>query len=147
MSNHRATALPSPDNAHSDAHASGANSPFSKISAQLLSAAEFAPYGQVIEAAAATISGTVSANQGTAKRRNWLADLQNLRPDDRETRPNMCVFRVQPAKVLPFPIRLLERHPHSTQCFIPMSAGTEHRLRGYLVIVCLNGPSNFFIPR
>lgn len=107
------------------------------ISAQPLTAVDFAPYGQVIEAISSDPG--ISANQGTAKRRNWLADLQNLRGTG--AKPNMCVFRVQPAKELPFPIHLLERHRYSTQCFIPMSAGMEQRLRGYLVIVCLNGKS------
>jgi ureidoglycolate lyase len=96
-----------------------------EINSEPLSSDAFRPYGQVIEFIDS--SASVSANQGlflmaklsgTAKRRNWLADLQNLRPN---AKPNMCVFRIKPIKKLPFEIKLLERHLHSTQAFIPMS--------------------------
>lgn len=70
------------------------------------------------------------ANMGTAKRFNYLADVQNRRPD---ARLNMCVFRCSAAK-LPLEIRLLEKHEHSTQIFLPMNAAAT-----YLAIVCLGG--------
>jgi ureidoglycolate lyase len=70
------------------------------------------------------------ANMGTAKRFNYLADMQNQRAD---ARLNMCVFRCSAAK-LPLEIRLLEKHEHSTQIFLPMNATAT-----YLAIVCLGG--------
>ncbi|MFN8655587.1 MAG: ureidoglycolate lyase [Candidatus Obscuribacterales bacterium] len=70
------------------------------------------------------------ANLGTAKRFNYLADVQNRRSD---ARLNMCVFRCSAAK-LPLEIRLLEKHEHSTQIFLPMNAAAT-----YLAIVCLGG--------
>jgi ureidoglycolate lyase len=70
------------------------------------------------------------ANMGTAKRFNDLADVQNRRPD---ARLNMCVFRCSAAK-LPLEIKLLEKHEHSTQIFLPMNASAS-----YLAIVCLGG--------
>jgi ureidoglycolate lyase len=102
------------------------------VTAQLLTSADFEPFGQVIQ----FDNETVQANQGTARRRNYLAELWNGRPET--ATPNMCIFRVQPAAKLPFPVRLLERHPHSTQAFIPMGNQEPLDCR-YLVIVCSGG--------
>lgn len=74
----------------------------------------FAPFGQVIQAA----GRCAPANQGTATRFNFAADLANLRPD---ARPNLAVFRALPRE-LPMTVKLLEKHPRSTQMFVPMSA-------------------------
>lgn len=76
--------------------------------------AAFAPFGQLIEAAGASSE----ANQGTAARFDFAARLANLRP---HARPNVAVFRAQP-RALPMAVRLLERHPGSTQMFVPMTA-------------------------
>ena len=35
----------------------------------------------------------------------------------------------------PFTLRLLERHPYSSQVFVPLNVG---KVKGYLVVVCLN---------
>jgi len=43
------------------------------------------------------------------------------------------VFRCAPFDARPIPVRVLEKHPMSTQVFIPMNA------RRYLVIVALGG--------
>jgi ureidoglycolate lyase len=74
----------------------------------------FAPFGQLIEAAGAA----KDANQGTAARFDFAAQLANLRP---HARPNVAVFRAQP-RPLPLEIRLLEKHPGSSQMFVPMTA-------------------------
>lgn len=70
------------------------------------------------------------ANMGTAKRFNYLAEVQNRRSD---ARLNVCVFQCSAAK-LPLEIRLLEKHEHSTQIFLPLNATAT-----YLAIVCLGG--------
>lgn len=101
-----------------------------------LLATEYAPYGVVIEAgpAGGTTGQTAKpANQGTAQRLDFLAELINLR--DAQAKPNLCVFRCAPqiTKLAPqFEIKLLEKHPYSTQVFIPMGGPAK-----YLVIVCL----------
>ena len=74
-------------------------------------------------------SSSISANQGTARRINYIANLCNKR--DLTATPNMCVFKCLP-RSLPFDIKLLERHPYSSQTFIPMNAKKR-----YLVIVAL----------
>lgn len=83
------------------------------LRADLLSAESFAEFGDVISAG--TKAGS-SANQGTAVRFDWSAALENRRDG---AKPNLAVFRSAPQS-LPFTVKLLERHPHSTQAFLPM---------------------------
>lgn len=78
-----------------------------------LTAAEFAPFGRVVSAG---LQPGSSANQGTAVRFDFCAELTSTREG---ARPNLAVFR-SVAKALPFDVVLLERHPCSTQVFIPM---------------------------
>lgn len=73
----------------------------------------FAPFGDVV---CAGQSGGRPANMGTALRTDYCASLESSRP---EARPNLAVFRSM-AKSLPFDIQLLEKHPCSTQAFLPM---------------------------
>jgi ureidoglycolate lyase len=98
-----------------------------------LTTGAYARYGDVI--AARDDVKPVGANLGTAERYNGLATLENKRIAT--AKANLCVFRCQPMVKGParkFTVRLLERHAHSTQAFVPMQ-GIER----YLVIVCLGG--------
>jgi ureidoglycolate lyase len=100
-----------------------------KIAAAPLDRASYRPFGDVI-AADRAVSGA-SANAGTARRFDRLGAIENLRPG---ATPNLCLFRVAPAAANPFPVRMLERHRHSTQVFIPMGGALR-----YLVVVCQGG--------
>ncbi|AUX39261.1 ureidoglycolate hydrolase [Sorangium cellulosum] len=100
------------------------------IAAHSLSPAAYAPYGDVLMAMSYGQPGR-PANQGTARRFDHLAGIENLRPG--RAALNVSVFRCSPAPSFPFPLALLERHPGSTQAFVPMNA---HR---YLVVVALGG--------
>lgn len=71
------------------------------------------------------------ANAGTAQRFDRLGAVESLRSG---ATPNLCVFRVAPAGANPFPVRMLERHRHSTQVFVPMGGASR-----YLVVVCDGG--------
>ncbi|HVE14612.1 MAG TPA: ureidoglycolate lyase [Elusimicrobiota bacterium] len=93
-----------------------------------LSPEAYKPYGDVLSAEAARAFR--EANQGTAKRFDRMAELKNLRPG---ASPNLSVFRCAPKK-LPVDIRVLERHAHSTQVFLPLSQPAR-----YLAAVCLGG--------
>jgi ureidoglycolate lyase len=83
--------------------------------AEPLTAEAFAPFGQVVSCG----GGARDANQGTALRNDFLAQVQSTRPS---ARPNLCAIRSQP-RSLPFTAKLFERHPHSSQAFLPMDAG------------------------
>ncbi|MGA9525271.1 MAG: ureidoglycolate lyase [Myxococcaceae bacterium] len=89
------------------------SAPEHDVSVEPLSPNAFAPFGDVISAGLR--SGT-AANQGTSVRFDWSADLVNRRAS---ARPNLSVFRSQP-QALPLHLRVLERHPHSTQAFLPL---------------------------
>lgn len=118
-----------------------------RIPAQPLTPDAYAPYGRVIMASPQGEPGR-PANQGTARRFDHLAAVENLRPASAAL--NVCVFRCAPRAPEPLPwsedapgaadaaatpgaldVALLEKHPASTQVFLPMSA------RRFLVVVAL----------
>lgn len=100
------------------------------VTAEPLTQTAYRPYGDVV-----SVRGDVTpkrANLGFADRYDFLARLESRRPG---ARPNLCVFHCRPQLVAPatsFAVKVLERHAHSTQVFVPM-AGVER----FLVIVCL----------
>ncbi len=83
------------------------------VVAEPLTVAAFAPFGSVVSAG--LFAGS-SANQGTALRFDRCAAVTSTRP---AATANLAVFR-STAKALPFAVQLLERHPCSTQAFLPM---------------------------
>ena len=95
------------------------------IRAVPLAAAAFAPFGDVITAG----QEGKTANQGTATRFDWAARLENARAD---AKPNLAVFRSMP-QAMPFSVKLLEHHPHSSQAYLPLQCGR------YLVVVARTG--------
>ncbi len=97
-----------------------------RLEAAPLSSEGFAAYGEVVEARGVA----ASANQGTADRFDRVTHLSNERPN---AALNVAVFRCVPFVGGAFPVKLLERHPRSTQLFVPMNA------QRYLVIVALGG--------
>jgi ureidoglycolate lyase len=92
------------------------------LRAEPLTVDAFRPFGSVVSAG---LSAGASANQGTAVRFDFCAPLASTRPG---ARPNLAVFR-STMKTLPWPLRLFERHPCSTQTFLPMVC------RRYLIAV------------
>ena len=92
-----------------------------------LTAEAFRPFGQVLQAG----EQGAAANQGTARRVDRAAELVTTRP----CAPNLAMVRALPQQ-LPLPMRLLERHPCSSQAFIPLSCVR------YLVIVAPSASSS-----
>ena len=86
-----------------------------------LTAAAFAPFGDVLEAAGRE---DMIINAGLCQRFHDRARL-DFGPGGR---PGISIFRAEPRR-LPYSFDLLERHPEGSQAFIPMS---EHP---FLVIV------------
>lgn len=97
------------------------------LRAERLTEDAFAPYGAVISCERTDVAAS-SANLGSAERRDFLADLDNPRP---AARLNLASFRCQPWPARPLPLGMLEKHPHSTQVFVPMTSGP------FLVVVAL----------
>lgn len=89
----------------------------------------FARFGDVIEAAGAETIYLI--NEGTAQR---FHDLARIDTDAEGGRTIVSVFRAQP-RVLPFAIRMLERHPLGSQGFMPLGP------HPYLVVVS-EGPDS-----
>jgi len=92
-----------------------------------LTAAAFAPFGNVLEAATARERRTI--NYGQTER---FHDLAHLDLSAQNGRAIVSLFRTKP---LPRPIRIkvMERHPLSSQAFYPLSG------RPYLVAVAPRG--------
>ncbi len=78
----------------------------------------FAPYGFVIMGERGDVPGK-PANQGTAKRYNWLGAVEDLRPG--KARLNLCLFRCSPRTQWPMRVAILEKHPNTTQLIVPMN--------------------------
>ncbi|MCP1404065.1 ureidoglycolate lyase [Achromobacter insolitus] len=93
------------------------------LTAQPLTAAAFAPYGEVISSAG---RAGRAINAGTSLRVE-MGDPDIL---DAGGHPSLSVFRAQ-AIALPFAARMLERHRLGSQTFLPL-AGTR-----YVVLVAL----------
>ena len=84
----------------------------------------FAPFGEVIDAAAA--KQVYAINDGTAQRYHDLATLDCAHVGGRVI---LSLFRAEP-RALPFEIAMLERHPLGSQAFVPLAVATR-----YLVVV------------
>ncbi len=85
----------------------------------------YAPFGAVLRAR--TASEARVANHGMALAFDDLASLENAR--GQAARPTLSVFHCKPLATPTLAVRLLERHPFSTQLFVPMSG------RRYLLVV------------
>jgi ureidoglycolate lyase len=83
------------------------------LQAEPLTAAAFAPFGEVIETAGHTPR---LINAGTAERFDDLAPVDVLANGGR---PLISIFKAAP-RPLPFAVQGLERHPWSSQAFYPL---------------------------
>jgi ureidoglycolate lyase len=85
-----------------------------KLAVEPLTSAGFAPFGDVIESQG---RAHYPINAGTAERYN---DLAKVDVGAAGGRPLISLCRAQPVE-LPLTLRLMERHPLSSQAFIPLS--------------------------
>ena len=115
----------------------------------------FATFGQVIQGYGdvnAVPSGVrvTSANQGSAHKFHKISLLESSYPADGRATTGLSVYRCQPIDAKPggyWDIKILERHLHTNQAFIPMGPGLmeegdeglKETAKGYLVIVAQNG--------
>ena len=100
-----------------------------------LTAAAFRPFGTVIEQPASSAAGT-PANQGTATAYPAITPVQHKYESAPSARPAAlatALFVCRPRALLPgpqwpfaprlLPVPVLERHPFTTQTFVPLGAG------------------------
>lgn len=97
--------------------------PAYRIPIQPLTAAAFAPFGDVVEIASAA---PIAINQGFAERFNGLAKIDVLAEGGAV---NICLFTAK-SRQAPVIIKLMERHPLGSQLFYPLQD------RPWLVLVC-----------
>ena len=133
-------------------------SPKYVIVPQQLTSSKFAPFGYVIEnplsndvnsmpADSSILTSTFSAaNQGTALKASnishWV-DRYGEGQSRNRGQPTISMFSCFPRSLISisdqdsylFPVRILERHPYTTQTFIPMGLSPEDASTRYLVIV------------
>ena len=93
-----------------------------------LTKAAFKPFGDVVQVAE---SRHYTINQGWAERYVDMAELDLL---DKGGAPNLGIVRAEP-RPMPLKVLLMERHPLSSQMFIPLAP------RPFLVIVAPPGKS------
>ena len=84
------------------------------ITARPIDAAAFAPFGQLLEQPA------------SGSRDDYVGKIE---ADQTGRRANLAVIRATP-RPLPLHIDAMERHPHSSQAFMPLA------VERYLVLVC-----------
>jgi ureidoglycolate lyase len=92
-----------------------------------LTAAAFAPFGDVIESEGRE---PLWINAGTCARYD---DLAVIDVGESGGRPILSIFEARP-RPLPLPIHTLERHPLSSQAFVPLDS------RPFLIVVASDGP-------
>jgi ureidoglycolate lyase len=99
------------------------------LAAQPLTAAAFAPYGDVIAATGEASTITTTINQGMGGR---CSDLARVDVTADGGRAAISVIRCIPES-LPIQLRLMERHPLGSQAFIPLNC------QRYVVVVAPAG--------
>jgi ureidoglycolate lyase len=80
-----------------------------------LTAAAFAPYGDVLECA--TAKELRNINYGNTQR---FHDLAELDLNAQAGKPLVSIFRSKPL-ARPIPVKVMERHPLSSQAFFPLN--------------------------
>ena len=114
----------------------------------------FATFGQVVQGygdmnAVPLGVRVTSANQGSAYKFHKLSLSESSYPADVQATTGLSVYRCQPIDAKPgghWDIKVLERHIHTNQAFIPMGPGftkegdesLKETARGYLVVVAQN---------
>lgn len=94
-----------------------------EIKIEPLTAANFAPFGEVIEISENCENYEI--NEGTCRRYHKLAQVETM---GEKAKAIISIFRAKPIS-LPFELKIMERHPLGSQSFMPLSSSQ------FLVIV------------
>lgn len=98
--------------------------------AQSITAALFAPYGDLMSPQAVT---QFACNQGRGTRFHDLAPQLDV--SDADGRAGISIYHIV-ASTLPFSLQVMERHPLGCQAFFPLNAHADSR---YLIVVAPAG--------
>ena len=96
-----------------------------------LTSANFAPFGDVVEVSSQSAKPVMSINYGQTERYHDLAAIDVNANEAASTLVN--IFRSTPLARYPIKIEIMERHPLSSQMFMPLSDNP------YLVVVAPKG--------
>lgn len=140
------------------------------IEAEVLSPKAFIEFGTVIENPAPSLIPSLSlsscppdavlANQGSALKYlnvTNMVDLYGSAPSHEPAKAVMNMFVCSPRTLLPsqqvrlagnFPVEILERHPFTTQTFIPLglSPSEAHKARYLVIVAPSSSPSDEGLP-
>ncbi|KAL2038370.1 hypothetical protein N7G274_009020 [Stereocaulon virgatum] len=127
-------------------------SPNVNIRATPLTAEAFAPFGTVITSPLPPSTttfpstpplGSAPANQGTALKYTNISPLTStyrLAPSGAPAHPTMSMFSCFSRQLRPsinghtFDVRVLERHPFTTQTFVPLSTPSNTKARSLIIV-------------
>lgn len=122
------------------------------LSIEVLTAEAFADFGDVIQNPGLSSTSNdlpfnaILANQGTAVKLVDIADVQN--EYDSVSKPIMTIFACSPRKLRKidthynFDVEILERHPFTSQTFIPIGLAAANEDTCFLVIVAPTASSS-----
>jgi len=103
------------------------------IPLELLTPSSFAPFGTVITT---PTNPGIPANQGSARKHPSISPLTNSYPSASSPRINLfvCSPRVLSLAGV-FSSDILERHPYTTQTFVPLSVSDDADAEDYYVVI------------
>ncbi len=87
------------------------------LHSQPISAANFAPYGSLVSSAG--LNG-IPVNEGRGLRLETAAKLIHTTS---APKPNLALYQIEGSN-WPVPVKMLERHRHSAQMFLPLNGGS-----------------------
>ncbi|KAF3936802.1 hypothetical protein ABW19_dt0203619 [Dactylella cylindrospora] len=110
----------------------------------------FSPFGSVIENPRTT--STSNVNQGTAAKYPEISPLVSYPPPSgKPSTSRLNLFVCNPRQLTDngrtFTVHILERHPYTTQTFIPIGLDREDDRRKYLIIVAPTLPESNRVSR
>lgn len=123
--------------------------PIPQLEALPLTFEAFLPYGRVAQAFSAPTAAPrgiikTTANQGTAAKYHKMALVEDNHNDDEQHRTLISTMKAQPKTAYGsvWDVSVLEKHPRTTQTFVPLGATTgktsAYHKGSYLVIVALS---------